>query len=403
MLSAARLANPRALAVALLAALSLAAPGGAAAQAPVDPDHDPFYEAPRKQVAKAKRGAILDSRETTVTASGVELPNPAWQLLYRTNDSKGRPEAAVTTVIRPTVPVPIEGQLPLVSYQTAEDSLGTQCAPSYTLRTGEEKEIPLIRQALDRGWAVVAPDYEGPESQYTAGPQAGHAVLDSIRATRAFKPADLGRKQTRVGIWGYSGGGLATAWATELAPTYAPRLRIAGVAAGGVPPDIEAVARQIDGGPFSGILFGAAQGLERAYPEMRVRSILNAEGKALYEEISDACVDEITQAGAFKRLEDLTTVPDPLSLPRVQKVLAKNHLGKTTPTAPLYIYHAIFDELIPIGPTDELVAKYCEEGATVQYHRDPASEHVSLVASGAPAAVQYLADRFAKKPAPSTC
>lgn len=382
-------------AVATAAALVLAGTAGAAI---THPDDDPFYAAP-KSLKKAKRGAILRSRPVTISARGLALPNDAWQLLYRTSDAKNRPEAAVTTLILPTVPV---GPMPLVSYQTAEDSLGTQCAPSYTLRTGTEREMPAIQQPLVRGWAVVAPDYEGPESQYGAGRQAGHAVLDSIRAAKRFRAGGLTRK-TRVGVWGYSGGGLASAWAAELQPRYAPRMRIAGVAAGGVPPDIEAVARKIDGGPFAGILFAAAQGLERAYPEMRVREILNAEGKALYDEIADKCVEDITNAGMFKRMADLSKVPDPLVLPRIQKVLWKNHLGKRTPAAPLYIYHAILDELIPIATVDELVAGYCADGATVKYHRDPASEHVALVATGALAALDYLGARFAGTPAPSTC
>ncbi len=389
-------------ALALTAAACLLPASAAAQEPPIDPDADPFYAAP-KDLAKKKPGTVLGARETVFTASGQPQPNDAWQLLYRTTDAKGRPEATVTTIILPMAPAPVGGRLPLVSYQTAEDSLGTQCAPSYTLRTGSEREIPLIQQALARGWAVVAPDYQGPESQYGAGRQAGHAVLDSIRAAQRFAPAGLGKQQTRVGIWGYSGGGLATAWATELAPAYAPKLHIDGVAAGGVPPDIEAVARQIDGGPFAGILFGAAQGIERAYPGMRVREFLNEEGKALYDRISDMCVSEMSSEGQFTRIADVSIVPDPLSLPRIKRVLAKNHLGQATPTAPLYIYHAIFDELIPIKAVDELVAKYCAEGVSVQFVRDPASEHVSLVASGATQALLYLADRFAGNPAPTSC
>jgi hypothetical protein len=390
------------LAAVVALALLAAGPPAASAQDPVDPDADPFYAAP-KNLKRAKPGAILDSRETVISAQGSQLPNDAWQLLYRTTDSKGKPVAAVTTIVLPIAPAPVDGRLPLVSYQTAEDSLGTQCAPSYTLRTGTEREAPLIQQALGRGWAVVAPDHEGPESQYGAGRMAGHAVLDSIRAAQRFRPAGLGARRTSVGIWGYSGGGLATAWAAELAPGYAPNLEIAGVAGGGVPPDIEAVARQIDGGPFAGILFGAAQGIERAYPGMRVREFLNAEGRALYDRISDMCVTELSREGQFKRVADLSTVPDPLALPRIQRVLARNHLGGATPTAPLYIYHAIVDELIPIADVDELVAEYCAEGVAVQYHRDPASEHVSLVATGALPALAYLADRFAGTPAPSSC
>jgi hypothetical protein len=45
---------------------------------------------------------------------------------------------------------------------------------------------------------------------------------------------------TKVGMMGYSGGAIATEWASELAPSYAPTLRIIGAAAGGVPVDFAA-------------------------------------------------------------------------------------------------------------------------------------------------------------------
>ena len=251
--------------------------------------------------------------------------------LYRTTDAKGNPEATVTTLVLPETEA-TSGEMPLVSYQTAEDSLGTQCAPSYTLRTGTEKEEPAIMQPLLRGWAVVVPDYEGPESQYGAGAQAGQAVLDSIRAAKNFEQADLG-PETDIGVWGYSGGGLASAWANELQPAYAPDVEISGVAAGGVPPDVEAVARQIDGGPFAGIMFAASIGIDRAYPEMELESLLNDTGRDLVESMQDDCVGDSAQKGAFKSMEDHTRsdIDDPLELPQVDEVLQKNHLGKATP------------------------------------------------------------------------
>jgi len=59
---------------------------------------------------------------------------------------------------------------------------------------------------------------------------SGHAVLDSVRAVRA---AGLGiGKRNPATLWGYSGGGLAAAWAAELHAGYAPELDFAGVAIG---------------------------------------------------------------------------------------------------------------------------------------------------------------------------
>jgi hypothetical protein len=99
---------------------------------------------------------------------------------------------------------------------------------------------------------VLVTDYQGPDDAYGAGRMAGHAVLDGIRAAERLGSTGLAGSATPVGMWGYSGGGLATGWAAELQPSYAPELQVRGVASGGTPADLKAAAATIDGGPFSG-------------------------------------------------------------------------------------------------------------------------------------------------------
>ena len=130
-----------------------------------------------------------------------------------------------------------------------------------------------------------------------------------------------------------------------------------------MPPDIEAVARQIDGGPFAGILFGAAQGIERAYPGMRVREFLNEEGRALYDRISDMCVSDLSREGQFTRIADVSIGSRPTRAAAGRSACSiETTSGGATPTAPLYLYHAILDELIPIKAVDELVAEVLRRG-----------------------------------------
>lgn len=391
----------------LLGALALAGP--AAAAVPV-PANDPFYTAPNP-IPNVAPGTVLRSRAVSTTALGLPSGLNAWQVLYRTNDTEGRPEAAVATIVVPVISVGgLLGGLfgggvahNLVSYQTAEDGLSTTCAPSYQMQMGTEpEEIAMLLPLLLQGSTVVVPDYEGPDSQWTAGRQAGHAVLDGIRAAERFSAAGLNGVQTQVGMWGYSGGAQATAWASELQPSYAPELNIKGVAEGGVPPDVKAVARYIDGGPFAGVYFAAAVGLSRAYPEVNFSSLLTPAGQAMVADVGTKCIADFTGPYAFHKMSEYTTT-DPLNVPAVQRVIADDTLGQATPKAPLYIYHAILDELAPIAPVDALVSNYCAHGARVLYHRDLLSEHISLVATGAPAAVAYLSARFAGLPAPSSC
>ena len=180
----------------------------------------------------------------------------------RSNDAKDRPAAVAATVVLPRTP-----KKQLLVYQPAIDSLGAKCNPSYTLQAGNEKEASLVQLALSRGLTVVVPDHQGPRNGFAAGPMAAHAVLDSIRGTLASPEAGLDGATTKVAMMGYSGGAIATGWAAQLQPEYAPEIKLVGVASGGTPADLEAAESTMDGTLDGGGLFvDAALGVVREYP-----------------------------------------------------------------------------------------------------------------------------------------
>lgn len=372
----------------------------AAGAAPAPPQSDPFYQPPAGFAATAP-GTVLRSREVDAAAFG-RLPQHvrAWQLLYRTADTQGAPEATVTTVLEPA------GRQPsaLLSYQVAEDSAAPQCAISFQLQQGAgnativaQAEILLIDAAAAKGWAVTVPDYEGPASAYVGGRQAGQAVLDGIRATEAFSPAGLPGAGTNVGVWGYSGGALASGWAAELQPGYAPGLDIKGVAEGGLPVDPGHVLNKINGGPFAGIAMSGIAGLRQAYPQLDqfLDANLTPAGTAAFAQAATRCNAQNAQTFAFHNVFDYFSVPDPLNQPVPRQVLADDTLGQHTPTAPLFVYQSVNDELVVPADVDAVVGKYCGQGARVTYRRDILSEHVALAVTGAPAALNWLSDRLA--------
>lgn len=374
----------------------------AAVQSFPEPADDPFYEPPAGFETQP-HGAILRWRPITALALAVPLPVQAWQLLTRTSDTKGRPVAVVATLMVPLASYLGDGPRPLLSYQVAINSLGDQCNPSYSLRSGSrdgntQTELNLMQQAMAKGWAVVTTDHEGPRNAYTAARMAGHAVLDGIRAAISLPGTGLAGPITPIALMGYSGGAQATGWAAELHRTYAPELGIKGIASGGTVADLEAGLRQLDGSAFSGLAFGAMFGIDREYPEMHLDKLLTPSGLAVKEEIGDMCVSQLRQSHQLERFATYTTVPDPLSVPRLAKVISDVDLGKKTPIAPVYLYHAIMDELIPIAGADGLYTAWCENGGDVTYHRDPASEHITLLVTGAPAAFAFLEARFAGTP-----
>jgi hypothetical protein len=364
-----------------------------------EPRDDPFYRPPAGWESTAP-GTVLATRQVTVNGLGLPVPANDWQFLVRSTDAKDAPTTVVGTLMVPKAPY-AAGPRPLVSYQPATDSLGDQCNPSYKLRAGTEAELPLMMQALEQGWAVVVTDYEGPQNAFAAGRMAGHGVLDGIRGAEALPGTGLTGVKTPVGMWGYSGGGLASSWAAELQPRYAPELAVAGVASGGTPADMVAAARRIDGTIASGLVLLASTGLTRAYPEML--SLLNDKGRAMIREIGDMCVGDAVSRFPFRHLDEFTVSPDPLSQPVAVAVMEANDLGRRTPTAPVFLYHSILDELIPFPTVEALQADWCRGGGHVTLYADAASEHVSLAVTGAPLAVGFLAARFAGVAVPDNC
>jgi pimeloyl-ACP methyl ester carboxylesterase len=309
----------------------------------------------------------------------------------------------VATVIVPLAAPPAGGR-PLLSYQPAEDTLSRDCASSYEIRQGKMPELPeAMVPLLKDGAALVVPDYEGPESQWVAGVQAGHAVLDAIRATERFVPADLDGAKTHVAVWGYSGGAQATAWAAELQPRYAPELDLVASAHGAAPYVLRKTVAYLDGSPYAGILLAAVVGMGRAYPEMRLDEMFNEAGRAMKANVSDQCIEQFAAEYPGARLDDFTRVPNAKDLPNISRVIDADDLGHRTPEAATYLYQSTTDELEPVAGADAIVENYCRRGVAVQYVRAPAGEHIEFQIRGAPAAAAYIADRFAGKPAPNTC
>ncbi|ALG13425.1 hypothetical protein AOZ06_47060 [Kibdelosporangium phytohabitans] len=384
--------------------------GFTAVPAVAAPVADDFYTPPTGYGDTAP-GTILRSRPVQTAALSL-LPQKvkAWQLLYRTTSRSGVPMATVTTVLRPAGGAP-RG---LVSYQIAQDSSAAHCAPSHAIQAGNpidgitgNLEILLADAAAGNGFAVSIPDYEGPGSQFGAARQPGYAVLDGVRAAEQFAELGLPGASTPVGIWGYSGGSLASGWAAELQPTYAPELAVRGAAVGGYVTDLAETAVKINGGAASGLLPSVLPGVIRSDPAFGPLQdkYLTPAGRDLLAHSTTQCVAANVLQYPFRNFDQYFTMPirEVFAQPDIREALATLNLGQRTPTAPLFVYHAVNDELVPIASSDQVVPRYCAAGTSVTYVRDLISVHGSLAATGAPAALGWLTEHLTGKPAPAGC
>ncbi|WP_305092099.1 lipase family protein [Prescottella sp. R16] len=395
-----RLTATAALALTALVGTAVATPAASATPAYPTPLPDPFYAAPADIATKAPGDVLEVRRADTWLASG----NEVWQIKYRSTNSAGEAIPAVTTVLKP---VNAPADMPVLSYQAIVNSLGLQCAPSAALFTGEIKDVFGLPLALSRGWAVALPDHLGPNSAYGAAKLGGMITLDGVRAVKNVP--ELQFANSPVALAGYSGGGMSTAWAAALNSTYAPDVKLVGVAQGGVPANIEEMAVGLglaDRHPGFGLGFAAAIGLEREYPEkLPLGDQLTPAGLALRDEFKDECRTLLLAKGVLHGVSEVAHSTSLLQDEAVKAVMRENSIVNYPgiPTAPMFMWHGTSDPLTPYGSVAATADRYCKAGATLEFRSFPIAEHMTNAALGLPEAIQYIADRFAGLPAPSNC
>ncbi|MFB8005553.1 lipase family protein [Nocardia sp. NPDC056000] len=389
---------------AVLVSVIIAAPAATAEPVYPRPDPDPFYAQPA-DLARHDPGDVLDSRimpplpffpDTTVTV-----------IKFRSTNSRGAPIAAITTVLTPREHRP-DG--PLLSYQHIINGLGSQCAVSKVLYTSDPnlfvKESVALNVALRRGWSVALPDHLGPNFAYGAAKLGGQITLDGIRAAQRLP--QLAVANSPVAMAGYSGGGMATAWAAALAPSYAPDLRIAGAATGGVPMNMLKMVNSLGWQPHPafGLAMAAAIGLEREYPDrLPISTQMNRQGLAARDAMANGCTNEIMAVGAGHSAREFAASTSMIDDPGVQDVLRENSLElfDGVPNMPVFEWHSPSDPLIPVDAIVNTDRRYCAAGVRLQMDVNASPEHLSAAVFGVPSALAWVDARLRGEPAPSNC
>jgi Secretory lipase len=363
------------------------------------PGGNAFY-VPPKRLPPGRPGSVIRCRRVTSPVPGAR----AWQVLYLSTGVTGARMAVSGTVLVPTAAH--HGVRPVVAYASGTQGWGDQCAPSREMAGGTFDEQFAVNNLLAQGWAVAVTDYPGLGTpggeQYSVGIAEGHAVLDVLAAATTLPGAGL-RPQAPMGIEGYSQGGGAAGWAAQLAARYAPALRLRGVAMGGTPANLQAVAGNINGSAFFAFLGGAALGFNTAYPARHLLSDLTPAGRAALAKLGTMCQEQALATYAGKRIEDYTKGGiNPLPEHRWQQVLNANDLGAIRPRLPILQYHGRADEVIPWAVEATLHRQWCAMGLKTQLTSYP-GEHATTQVEAQAQVVGWLRARLAGTKAPSNC
>lgn len=379
------------------------------------PADDPFYRAPDGWKSK-KNGEILRSRRVDVAYFDVDKMNiEAHQVLYKTTGAyESLDEATVATVLIPKNARKDQ----LVSYNVYTDSTGRQCAPSYNLRLGSNfaTDLPLGYQTLlmtlllDKGYTLVVSDYEGRDRGFGAGRMGGRMALDGVRAALNLKEAGLS-KNAKVVQYGYSGGAIATGWATGLSATYSPEVNYVGFAMGGTAANLSSTLEFLDKGLFAGFAIAGVAGVVNAYTKV-ANNIYNShslteKGQNAFDFSNTHCMlDMLLKFPGANVLGSEYIRPSGASFirqPDVQKVLKSLVMGmkeEETPKAPTWVYHGKSDGVIPLKDAEALARRWAKHGADVKFslNTNIYMEHLLTELLNLVNVYFFIEDRMAGKP-----
>ena len=399
-----------AFAAALLAATIPGAP--AQAQGPTLPSQDPFYTyTGSTPLSSISPGTVLKKRSVTLTIAGLSIPVATEQLLYRTTGEQGQPTVTVTTLIRPLLSILLPTNI--VAFQTAYDGLGSECDPSYTLQGGNsgdtiaQAEAAEIAVYVTAGLTVTVPDYEGENLDWGAGQESGYNTLDAIRATEGYLSASSG---TPVGMVGYSGGSIATDWAAELAPGYAPALHIVGAAAGGVPVDFAHNLTYINGDQdWAGVIPAVLISLGRAFG-VSISPYLSAYGEQVTSAVSGECIASFASEYPGLTVQQLlgSQYQDPFQIPALVTILNKLIMGTGgTPAEPILLgvgnADGTGDGIMIADDVEALAHEYCQRGVSVTFDEYPGLQHTPAAVPFETHALTFLESLFGGSSPGSNC
>jgi hypothetical protein len=391
---------------------------------------DPFFEytgsTPLSEVAP---GTILKSRTISVYIAGIKTTMQATQLVYRSTDAQLRPAANVTTIFTPDcAKASCANKNKVISYQSFYDSLNPEDGPSRAYAGG--KRLPDLLPAVEtilfgkyvkQGYTVVISDTEGQKANFAAGPEYGYNTLDAIRAT--FNAPQLGvSRDAKVVMMGYSGGAIATEWAAELAPTYAPDLKpnLIGAAFGGTLVSPEHNLTYVEGAAiWGGVMPMAVLGVSRSY-DIDIQKYLTPRGLEVFNKMQKASIayvlgqyTKVTWKDLVKpEYQDRTKIKEYVEAankvimgtggtPEIPLQIGQGTGGimELTKTSPLW---GKGDGVMLAGDVRTLARQYCAKGVPVE-HKEWGTSHFVTMVSWLPWATTWIDDRFAGKAAPQNC
>lgn len=373
-----------------LAALAMIVGLGPAAAKPVSP-LDTFYTVRPEDLAGAP-GTLI--RQAPIDLLSVYRAK-AYRILYVSRNLKGDKIGVSGMMVVSTLPGRGTTR-PVVAWAHATTGVAHKCAPS---RRSDPLAIPGIKDMIARGYTVVATDYPGLGTPgpvpYLIGLGEAQSVLDSVKAVRTVPEAQAGDAYV---LWGHSQGGHAVLFAASLAKTYAPELKLLGVAAAAPATNLAALLHA-DVNTIAGRILAAMTLLSWSrnfgFP---LDGLLTEDTIEVMEHIDKSCIDSLSgKLDALAAQQDLGAKYlnyDPGSRQPWRGLLADNNPLYGLITVPAFIAQGADDTLVRPEVTSGFVDALCRNDKSVRYLTMPKVDHGAIAGKSAAQAVAWMEERF---------
>ena len=328
----------------------------------------------------------------------------AARVVYKSTSGDSGDETVVSGSVFTPVGEPPSGGWPIVSFGHGTTGIDKECGPSGfdSLLGLAEPVFGLVKS----GYAVALPDYQGLGEDgihpYTDAKTAGLNIIDAVRALRHT----FGSTSTRWLAFGGSQGGGAAWAADEQAAPYAPDLELVGAVAYSPAADVvrivdKAQAHTLTDDQLPAFL-AIVESLARLHPDLD-RDDFRRGPAAEYWDVMLSCAgneahDRVT---ALKLVTAQDIEPDtPAAADRLRQLLAHWAVPQRRLSAPLSVVYGGEDTYIDAQWTTDAIARACALGGTVDWDLQPHSGHGDVDITHQ---FQWVADRFAGKPATNDC
>lgn len=330
----------------------------------------------------------------------------SYRVLYRSKGIHDEPIAVSGVVIVPHGPAPHDVR-PVVAWAHPTTGVDPHCAPSVALSLFHQ--IQGLNEMLARGYVVVATDYPGLGTPgphpYLVGTSEGRAVLDSVRAAREVPGVGPVRD---FAVWGHSQGGQAALFTGLMAKTYAPDLHLVGVAAAAPATDLRALmSDDFDTAGGKNITAMTLWSWSQVF-DLPLDQLVTPAAMPTVERLSRQCIesvfDLIIRRQEEKPLEtSFLTVDNISSIEPWRSLLAQNTPGVLPRDVPVFLVQGTTDNVVVPKVTYEYTHRLCEAGSSVRLVTLPGVGHAFIARDAAPAAIDWMANRFTGLPAPNDC